>query len=111
MTIAWNVESMNTKSNINTTTKQNYKFGQVGFVAAQAVVLGLTALFRVSHHTSYTPPFVFLALLDSLLLVVLVSAVFCFFMKGFRWLAVSAFVVSAICLGFIGSINYLNTWF
>jgi len=96
---------------MNNTTKQNYKLGRVGFIAAQIAILALTALFRLSHHTSYTPPFVFLALLDSLLLVVLVSAVVGFFMQGFRSLAISAFVVLAICLWFIGPINHLNTWF
>jgi hypothetical protein len=96
---------------MNTTTRQNYKLARVGFITARAAILGLTALFRLSHHTSYTPPFVFLALLDSLLLVVLVSAVVGFFMQGFRSLAVSAFIVLAICLCFIGPINHLNTWF
>jgi len=96
---------------MNTITKQNHKGARVGFIAAQVAILALTALFRLSHHTSYTPPFIFLALLDSLLLVVLISAVVGFFTQGFRSLAVSAFVVLAICLGFIGSTNHLNTWF
>jgi predicted neutral ceramidase superfamily lipid hydrolase len=96
---------------MNTITKENHKVARAGFIAAQAAILGLTALFRLSHHTSYTPPFIFLALLDSLLLVVLVSAVVGFFVQGFRSLAISGFIVLAICFGFIGPVNHLNTWF